>query len=400
MSLRPKATPRRRPTLDEVLAAGVRQKGADVAGRNAVAPYDRGALNPLSPRAPPNWVPDPRASWLNPWADRVPSERARGLQERLYGSYKDVLPDKEERRGPGGVYRYKRTRYNAPSGEEVTDLALRAVELDAGGPVDGVIEFAGEPGEERAVRWSSGNEFIDLIGPRGEEAIDQLSLNPSTVLKLAEAFPPLDGDSDALQLPGTLQGMLQGVLSRGPDTMFEALLAAYNRDKALNTRLMIISEDDPVMIESEDYVDLTRVVVERDRRNEQTVEFKTAQARVFPLAPGYAVYVATSEGHTYTYNDIVLQAEAFKAETRRLHEKNEPEREKFRAEWNAEAEEAERNLNFQLFILALFGLPMFIAAVVNQVKAAMNIPPGESSSSTTQREREKQEARRAARLGK
>jgi len=344
MSLRPRAADagvrsRRRPTLDEALAAGL-QREADVAVRNAVEPWRPGALNPLGPRAPPNMVTDPRGGWFSP---SIPSERARGLQERLYGTYKDALPKTEEREGPGGLYKYKRTRYNSPSGEEITDLSLRQIVLNDEGPVRGVIEFVGDPGEERAVSWTFGDQSITLNGPRGYEQVVAVRATVQTILEINRAFPPQDGDVPALSYPDDawndywetvtplLWAMGRVVATRG---------LHYRPPQAL-VKLMASSSTagDPFP----DSGDETYITYANGRH--VSVHMPDA-FRVSLTAVGDEEYVNVA-GQSFSYNELVRDREAFQAETMRLepiHEQMRAAEEKAEREAREAQERARREM--------------------------------------------------------
>ena len=190
MSLRPASfVSERRKRLEEVLQAGL-----DKAEATGVRNTPDGQLNPAGPRGPAQMVPNPGYGWM--WntpgetAPLIPAERLKPPYERLLGDRAmwSALPKTMAEKGPGGIYRYERVFFRTGD-QDVTDMALRYIDLDAGNPLGGRVEFAGEPGNERAVRWTNGDEFIQLAGERGTERADEYSINATSALKMPEAFP-------------------------------------------------------------------------------------------------------------------------------------------------------------------------------------------------------------------
>lgn len=235
-----KASPsKRRPSLDEVLHSGLHKKGADVNGRWAVAPYEPGALNPMSPFSNPNsnqpyYPPNHQGRFYTNRRDQVLHR-----QGGLFGT----LPNKAAERGPGGEYKLERVSYDV-DGQTETNMALRRVEMDSlvsqeqfdksqttvsaneiaemlhmplwlatllhktakyMAPKDlmergGTLEFEGNPGYERAAFWSrptayAGMEFAQFEGPRGYEQVTGMYLKFETVKTFAKAFPALAEDN-------------------------------------------------------------------------------------------------------------------------------------------------------------------------------------------------------------
>jgi len=183
-----------------------------------------GALNPVSPFPAPNYVPNPNFPELD---DRklIPAVRREELRNRALWN---TLPAPKPQLKDGNMYHYERS-WVWRKGTEVSDEHLVRIDLNPNGPITGSIRFSGPSGEERAVGWQSDastmagdaaslielnpgifgwldrkakewnvKSYIDLGGKRGEETIEEMSLDLATLKAIGDTFPASRWDTGAL----------------------------------------------------------------------------------------------------------------------------------------------------------------------------------------------------------
>lgn len=235
--------------LRGVPTANARQESkvsADVAGR-VPATWQPGALNPVSPFEPADYVRNPNFPELDN-RKLIPAVRREELRDRALWS---ALPPPRPVVKDGNVYNYERS-WVWRGGTEVSDERLVRIDLNPTGPIGGSISFVGPSGDERAIGWAGTGStmagdaarfmemdpslvgwldrkskewnmksYIDLGGKRGEETIEEMSLDMATLKAIGDTFPSMPSDAGALAEIKQIADGLAPVLAMMEQTIWQ-----------------------------------------------------------------------------------------------------------------------------------------------------------------------------------